>query len=166
MIYEAAIGQQIHIARWLGFALPRRCAFATCFARENSLVLTAGHSSSEPSRFSDHRQRDRTELSHRVPCEPYLQALCCAIVGQAPNPDVVNTIVFERERLHHVLTVHDPTPAVTTPARFGRPVIDFVRVGIELAGVHTILGLRRCDATRRGSTDLATSVRASRVSPD
>jgi hypothetical protein len=62
--------------------------------------------------------------------------LCRAIVREAANPTILNGMVCARKWFHDVLTVHDPTPAVPAPVRLVRPVVDFIGVGVELAGVH------------------------------
>jgi hypothetical protein len=43
-------------------------------------------------------------------------------------------MVFEGKRLHDVLAVHQPTPAVPARVRFGSPMVNFILLVIELAG--------------------------------
>ena len=45
-------------------------------------------------------------------------------------------------RFEEMLTVNDPTPAFSAPVRLGCPLVNFVRIGVGLVGVHTeILGI-------------------------
>ena len=47
-----------------------------------------------------------------------------------------STLLCLRQRIHDVLTVNDPTPAVPAPVRLGRPVVNFIGRCIELGDVH------------------------------
>jgi hypothetical protein len=73
---------------------------------------------------------------HAVPFESTFQALRHAIVRKALNPTVVNGMVFDWERIEEVLAIDDPMPTTRTPMGRRRPVVYFVRFGVELAGVH------------------------------
>jgi hypothetical protein len=64
--------------------------------------------------FTNDLQRHRTVLVHVLPRESYLQALRRAIVGKAPNPTVVNGVVWACKWFLEVLTVDNPMPAART----------------------------------------------------
>ena len=59
----------------------------------DKLVERHGHRTRLPD-FTYHRKRHRTELGYRLPCEPNLQALGYAVVGEAANPYVVDGGMF------------------------------------------------------------------------
>jgi hypothetical protein len=87
--------------------------------------------------FANEPQRHRTVLAHTVPFVPNLQALRLAIIGKAPNPSIIDSMVLERKRVEEVLTIHDPMPTVGAPMRFKCPVVYFIGLGVEQAGVHS-----------------------------
>jgi hypothetical protein len=73
---------------------------------------------------------------HDVPFESNLQTQRHAILSQALNPTIVNGMVFAWKQIQQVLTIHNPMPATGAPVGVGRPVINFLRLGFVLAGVH------------------------------
>ena len=52
------------------------------------------------------------------------------------NRQPFNGIVFDAERLAEVFTLHDPMPTTGAPMRFNCPVINFMGLCFELAGVR------------------------------
>jgi hypothetical protein len=86
--------------------------------------------------FANDLQRHGTVLVHVLPCEMYFQTLRHAIIGKAPNPSVLNGVVFAGQWFHKVLTVDNPMPTASAPVRFGSPMVNVIGLGFELAGIH------------------------------
>jgi hypothetical protein len=63
---------------------------------------------------------------HILPSESNLQALRRPIIRKAPNPAILNGMVFERERVDKVLTIDNPAPTTGAPVRLGRPVVNVI----------------------------------------
>jgi hypothetical protein len=47
---------------------------------------------------------------HILPLESNLEALCLAIVSQAPNASILNGVVFDRKRVEKLFAIDDPMP--------------------------------------------------------
>jgi len=71
-----------------------------------------------------------------LPAKSDLRALRQPIIGKAPNPTILDGVVFHRKRVYKVFTVDDPMPTIGAPVRIRRPVVNFIRIGFEFVGVH------------------------------